>query len=142
MALGIAMSTAQGDLLQAFAREVAATPQAGKAFRTPGLGTFSTCTRRATRDRPASTMAMFRASAELRAYAAGGSRPTFSGPHAAAVRAIVRGMLTEEGITLPQLGRMAVVPVPRSRPKLIFHGSKELNAVLAGMAVARGARDA
>ena len=76
-------------------------------------------------------MAMFRASAELRAYASGGPLPTLSGRHAPAVRTIVRGMLREEGVTIPQLGRMAVVPVSGSKPKLIFHGSRELNAALA-----------
>ena len=76
-------------------------------------------------------MAMFRASAELRAYASGGPLPTLSGRHAPAVRTIVRGMLRKEGITIPQLGRMAVVPVSGSKPKLIFHGATELNAALA-----------
>jgi len=76
-------------------------------------------------------MAMFRASAELRAYTSGGPLPTLSGRHAPAVRTIVRGMLRKEGITIPQLGRMAVVPVSGSKPKLIFHGTRELNAALA-----------
>jgi hypothetical protein len=40
-------------------------------------------------------------------------------------------MLRKEGITIPQLGRMAVVPVSGSKPKLIFHGARELNAALA-----------
>lgn len=76
-------------------------------------------------------MAMFRASAELRAYASGGPLPILSGRHAPAVRTIVRGMLRKEGITIPQLGRMAVVPVSGSKPKLIFHGARKLNAALA-----------
>src|SRR5882762_6166131 len=97
--------------LQAFVHEVTATLLIGRPHRTPGLGTFSICTRRATPDRRASTMAMFRASAELRAYASGGRLPTLSSLHAPAVRTIVRGMLRKEGITIPKLGRMAVVPV-------------------------------
>src|SRR2546427_7809085 len=97
----------------------------------PIFGTFSICSRGATSDRCASTMAMFRASAELRAYASGGPLPTLSSRHAPAVRTIVRGMLRKEGITIPQLGRMAVVPVSGSKPKLIFHGARELNAALA-----------
>src|SRR5260370_36109446 len=104
--------------LQAFVQEVSATLRIGRPYRTPGLGTFSTCTRRATPDRCASTMAMFRASAELRAYASGGPLPTFAGPHALALRTIVRGMLREEGITVPKLGRMSVVPVSGSKPKV------------------------
>ena len=106
--------------LRAFVQEVTATLLIGRPHRTPGLGTFSICTRRATPDRCASTMAMFRASAELRAYASGGPLPTLSGRHAPAVRTIVRGMLRKEGITIPQLGRMAVVPVSASEAKAHF----------------------
>jgi len=51
--------------LLAFVAEVTATLLDGKRYRTPGLGTFSTCTRRATAERVACKMAMFRASAEL-----------------------------------------------------------------------------
>ena len=129
--LGIAMAKTRDHPLQAFVQEVTATLLIGRPHRTPGLGTFSICTRRATPDRCASTMAMFRASAELRAYASGGPLPTLSSRHAPAVRTIVRGMLRKEGITIPQLGRMAVVPVSGSKPKLIFHGARELNAALA-----------
>src|SRR5712671_6053619 len=124
------MSMKHGQPLVAFVHEVTATLLAGHPHKTPGLGTFSTCTRQATSDRCASTMAMFRASAELRAYASGGPLPTLSGHHAPAVRTIVRGMLRKDGITIPQLGRMAVVPVSGSKPKLIFHGARELNAAL------------
>lgn len=76
-------------------------------------------------------MAMFRASAELRAHADGGKPPRVSGSHTDVVRAIVEAMLTNEGIDVPLLGRMAVVPVPGKKPKLIFHGAKELNDLLA-----------
>src|SRR5258706_8912729 len=117
--------------LVAFVHEVTAALLAGHPHKTPGLGTFSTCTRRATPDRCASTMAMFRASAELRACASGGPLPTFAGPHALALRTIVRGMLREEGITVPRLGRMAVVRISGSKPKVIFHGAIELNAAFA-----------
>jgi len=65
-------------------------------------------------------MAMFRASAELRAYASGGPLPTLSGPSRASGTSNCSGMLREEGVTIPQLGRMAVVPVSGSKPKLIF----------------------
>ena len=117
--------------LQVFVHEVTAALLAGQRYRAPGLGTFSTCTRRAAPGRPPSTMAMFRASAELRGYASGGRLPTLSEPHARALRTIVQGMQTERGITIPLLGRMAVVPVPGGKPKLIFHGAKELNERLA-----------
>ena len=76
-------------------------------------------------------MAMFRASAELRQYASGGSPPRVSGPHADVVNVIVRAMQSEQGIDVPLLGRMAVVPVPGRKPKLIFHGAHELNDLLA-----------
>lgn len=74
---------------------------------------------------------MFRASAELREYAAGGPPPPVSGPHAEVASVIVEAMQSEQGVDVPLLGRMAVVPVPGKRPKLIFHGADELNDVLA-----------
>ena len=111
--------------------EITATLLAGKRHQTPGLGTFSTCTRKATQSRRANTMAMFRASAELRAYASGGPAPTFAGVHAAVLAAIVKAMQSGTGIDIPRLGRMAVVPVPGKKPRLIFHGAKELNELLA-----------
>jgi len=128
------MPKEHGQPLAAFVREVTATLLAGHPYRVPGLGTFSPCTRRATLDRRASTMAMFRASAEVRAYASGGPLPSFSGTHASALRTIARGMLREQGITVPRLGRMAVVPVSGSKPKIIFHGAIELNAAFAKLA--------
>ena len=76
-------------------------------------------------------MAMFRASAELREYASGGPPPSVSGPHAKVVSAIVEAMQSEQGVDVPLLGRMAVVPVLGKKPKLIFHGAEELNDVLA-----------
>jgi hypothetical protein len=74
---------------------------------------------------------MFRASAELREYASGGPPPSISGTHAAVVSVIVEAMQSEQGIDVPHLGRMAVVPVRDGKPKLIFHGAKELNDILA-----------
>ena len=118
--------------VRAFVREVTATLLDGKRHRTPGLGTFSTCIRKATADRVACKMAMFRASAELRAYASGGPSPHVSGPYADVVNVIVEAMQSERGVVVPFLGRMAVVPVPGKKPKLIFHGAEELNRVLAG----------
>ncbi len=117
--------------LLAFVEEVTATLLEGKRHQTPGLGTFSTCTRKATADRVARKMAIFRASAELRAYATGGLPPLVSGPHTEVVRVIVEAMQSEQGVDVPLLGRMAVVPVPGKKPKLIFHGCEELNDVLA-----------
>jgi hypothetical protein len=40
-------------------------------------------------------------------------------------------MQGKQGINIPLLGRMAVIPVPGGRPKLIFHAAKELNTRLA-----------
>ena len=117
--------------LAMFVQEVTAALLAGQRHRTPGLGTFSTCTRRAAPGECTSKMAMFRASAELREYASGGPFPILTGPHAWAARAIVQGMQGEAGINVPLLGRMAVVPVRGAKPKLIFHGARELNALLA-----------
>jgi nucleoid DNA-binding protein len=117
--------------LRAFVQEVTATLLDGKHHRTPGLGTFSTCTRKATPDRVACKMAMFRASAELREYASGGPPPPVSGPHAEVVSVIVDAMQSERGVDVPLLGRIAIVPVPGKKPKLIFHGAEELNDLLA-----------
>jgi hypothetical protein len=117
--------------LRAFVQEVTATLLDGKRHWTPGLGTFSTCTRKATAGRVTCKMAMFRASTELREYASGGPPPLVSGPHADVVNVIVEAMQCEQGINVPFLGRMAVVPVPGRKPKLIFHGAEELNDVLA-----------
>jgi hypothetical protein len=116
--------------LQAFVQDVTATLLDGKRHRTPGLGTFSTCTRKASPDRVACTMAIFRASAELRDYAHGGPLPRVSGPHAAVVSAIVEAMQFERGVEVPLLGRMAVVRAPGKKPRLIFHSAHELNDVL------------
>ena len=117
--------------LRVFVEEVTATLLDGKLHRTPGLGTFSTCTRKAMAGRVACTMAMFRASAELREYASSGRPPPVSGPHAEVVSVIIDAMQGEQGVDVPLLGRMAVVPVPGKKPRLIFHGAKELNGVLA-----------
>ena len=86
--------------------------------------------RKATEDRPACKMAMFRASTELRDYALGGSFPTVEGPHTEIVQTIIEAMQCEKGIDIPFLGRMVVVPVPGKNPKLIFHSSDELNNTL------------
>ena len=117
--------------LRAFVQEVTATLLNGKRHRTPGLGTFSTCTRKATENRVACKMAMFRASGELREYASGGPPPLVSGPHAEVVSVIVKAMQSGHRVEVPLLGRMAVVPVPGKKPRLIFHGAEELNDVLA-----------
>lgn len=115
--------------LKAFVQDVADTLLHGERHQTPGLGTFSTCTRKATTDRPSCKMAMFRASTELRNYATGGKKPKISGPHAEIVKTIVEAMQSEKGIDVPNLGRMAVVPVPGKNPKLIFHTADELNGI-------------
>ena len=112
---------------RAFGEEVTACLLAGESHRTPGFGTFSTCTRKATTGRAASTMAIFRPSAELRMYANGGPLPEVSGRHAEAVHALIAAMQSPDGVMVPHLGRLAVVPVAGKRPKLIFHGADELN---------------
>ncbi len=125
----LALSEAD-DRLQAFVREVTAALLMGRRHQTAGLGTFSTCTRKATAERAACKIAMFRASAELRAFAAGGPSPSVSGPHALVVSSLVKAMQSEEGVIVPLLGRLAVVPVPGRKPRLIFQGAKALNDAL------------
>lgn len=75
-------------------------------------------------------MAMFRPSAELRAYASGGPPPLLSGPHAAVVSRVIEAMKGETGVDVPRLGHMAVVPVTGRKPKLMFHGAPGLNDLL------------
>ena len=117
--------------LRAFVQEITTTLLNGKRHRTPGLGTFSTCTRKASSDRVARKMAIFRASAELREYAAGGPPPRVSGPHAGVASTISNAMQFGQGVEVPLLGRMAVVRMPGKKPRLIFHGARELNDALA-----------
>jgi len=125
-----AISSSDKQLL-AFVDEVTETLLAGDRHRTAGLGTFSTCTRKATLDRVACKMAMFRASSELREYAVGGPLPAVSGPHAEVVKRLIEAMLEGDGVAVPDLGRLAVIPVPGKKPKLIFHGAESLNGRLA-----------
>jgi len=116
--------------LKAFVQEISTTLQDGKRYQVVGLGTFSTCTRKAAEGRAACKMAMFRASADLRDYAMGGSFPSVTGAHEEIVHVIIEAMQTEHGIDVPLLGHMAVVPVAGKNPKIIFHGAKELNDAL------------
>lgn len=113
-----------------FVRAVTAALVEGRRFRVTGLGTFSTCARKATAERAACRIAMFRASPELREYADGGRVPSVDRPHEDAVTAIIAGMRSELGIEVSGLGRLAVVPVPGKKAKVIFHGTRELNAKL------------
>ena len=118
--------------LRAFVDEVTASLVGEGRLQVPGLGTFSTCTRKATADRDACTIAMFRASKELRDHATGGPAPDIAGPHAKVVSVLVEAMQSDTGVEVPRLGHMAVVPVRGKKPKLIFHGADELNEALTG----------
>lgn len=113
--------------LRALVADLTETLLGGKKYQVSSFGTFSTCSRKATADREACKMAMFRASAELREFASGGPKPMVTGPHADIIQIIMQGMLSEQGIDVPLLGRMAVVPSPGKTPKLIFHALDELN---------------
>src|SRR5258706_14456636 len=106
--------------LRAFVHDVTATLLDGKRHQTPGFGTFSTCTRKATVDRVACKMAMFRASTELREYASGGSPPPVSGPHGDVVSVIITAIQSDQGFDLPLLVRMALLCLHVRKPKLIF----------------------
>ena len=77
-------------------------------------------------------MAMFQASAELREYVSGGPPPKVSAPHVEWVNVIVEAMQSDQGVDVPCLGSIAVVPVPGKRPKLIFHGAEEINSAVVG----------
>ncbi|MEM9301941.1 MAG: hypothetical protein AAGE01_07510 [Pseudomonadota bacterium] len=114
----------------AFAEDVAQELVHGKRYRVAGFGTFSTCQRKAAPGRPACRIAMFRASAELRAYAAGGDPPELGTPHQEAVRSIAVAMLAPDGVHVPGLGRFAVEGQGAKRQKLVFQGAAELNEQL------------
>jgi nucleoid DNA-binding protein len=116
--------------IKTFVQEVTSSLVIGKKHQVPGLGTFSTCSRKDSSGRSTCKIAMFRPSAELRDFASGGAYPSISGPHEEAVRYIIESMKNEEGVEIPHFGRMAVVPVKGKSPKLIFHGSEELNETL------------
>ena len=58
------MNHKTNDMLRAFAAEVTSTLLDGNRHQTPGLGTFSTCIRKASAKRSACKMVMFRASLE------------------------------------------------------------------------------
>jgi len=115
--------------LKAFNQELITTLVDGKRYQVSGFGTFSICTRKSKDDRAACKMAMFRASSELRDYALGGTFPAVKGSHSDIVRTIIEAMQAEEGVNIPFLGRMAIVPVSGKNPKIIFHGSDELNKI-------------
>lgn len=104
----------------------------GERVRIPGLGTFTTCTRKATADRAACTIAMFRASKELRAHVSTGADLQVSGPHADAVTALVAAMQGDNGVDVPGLGHLEAVQVPGKKPRLIFHADAALNDQLTG----------
>jgi nucleoid DNA-binding protein len=116
--------------LQAFSQEVISSLIKGQRYQIIGFGTFSTCSRKATKDRAACKIAMFRASKELREYFSGGPIPVLSGIHETAICFIIQAMQSEQGIEIPQLGRFAVEQVTNKSPKIIFHGAKELNNLL------------
>ena len=116
--------------LGAFVRSIGQALLNSRPHKTVGFGTFSTCSRKASGDRPACKMAMFRPSVELRQFANGGPLPSVTGAHAEVVTSIIKAMQSEQGVEVPSLGRFAIVPVTGKQPKLIFHGSEKLNAAL------------
>ena len=116
--------------LKAFIQGVAKMLVKGDRFQVSGFGTFSTCSRKATVDRAACKMAMFRASNELRDFASGGKLPTITGPHSDVIDVIVQAMLEPQGIDIPAFGRMAAVKEAGNKPKLIFHAAEEFNNLL------------
>lgn len=118
--------------ISTFVQQVTTSLLEGQRFQIPGFGTFSTCARKATAERAACKIAMFRPSPELRDFANGGALPAISGPHAEVVVELMKAMQCEEGIVVPKLGRLAFIPVSGKPAKLIFHGADELNKALSG----------
>ena len=116
--------------LKAFVQDVAETLCKGDRYQASGFGTFSTCSRKATADRAACKMAMFRGSNELRDFASGGTLPTISGPHTDVIDIIIHAMLEPQGIDIPAFGRMAAISESGKKPKLIFHAAEEFNNLL------------
>lgn len=116
--------------IKTFVQEITSSLALGKKYQVPGLGTFTTCSRKDSSGRVTCKIAMFRPSAELRDYASGGVCPSVSGQYEDAIRYIIEAMKNEEGVQIPRLGRLAVIPAKGKKPKLIFHGADELNNAL------------
>lgn len=121
-----------------FADELRGALLRGDRFKVPALGTFTTCTRKATTDRAACTIAMFRASKELRAHVADGSDLQVSGPHAELVTSLVAAMQAEHGVDVPGLGHLEAVRVAGKTPRLIFHADPMFNDLLTRAATRPG----
>ena len=113
--------------LTEFVKDVASSLQDGKKFQTPGLGTFSTCTRKAAQGRPACTISMFRPSTELREYIGGGVIPSIQGPHKEILKLIARTMKTQDEFVVPRLGTFVIDSSSVKNTKVSFQGAKELN---------------
>ena len=110
--------------------DITAELKQGKKYQAPGFGTFSTCTRKATQEHAACTMAMFRASAEFRDYSSGGRMPAISGPHKDIVKLIAKAVKSGHEVTIPRFGLITLLQDDGAKPRLIFHGAAELNGSL------------
>lgn len=107
--------------------EVTASLVSGKKITVEGLGTFSSCTRKATATRDACTIAMFRADKSLRTHIDTQAELSVSGAHAEAVTTIIQAMQQTGGVDVPDFGHFEAVAVSGKPHKLIFHADAVLN---------------
>jgi len=121
-----------GKHAKAFIRDVKVALVAGKKYQIPGFGTFSSCSRKDSLGRVICKIAMFRASSELRDFAAGGSFPDISSAHTEIITRIINAMQDSLGVEIPEFGRMAFVADKGKSLKIIFHSADEFNYALSG----------
>lgn len=112
--------------LKQFAADLTESLQHGEKYKIPGFGIFTTCSRKSADGEQTYTIAMFRASSELRDFSQGGSCPDIESEHSETIVKIISGMSQENGIQIPGLGIMAFVS-EKGKTKIIFNGNGELN---------------
>ena len=126
------MNHKTNEMLRAFAAEVTSTLLDGNRHQTPGLGTFPTNFEKQGQRELLAKWLCFGRARSLERMPLVDHYHSCPRPHAELVSFTVEAMQMEQGVDVPLLGRMAVVPVVGKKPKLISNGAQELNDVLAG----------
>ena len=88
----------------AFVEAVSESLIAGNKYPVAGFGTFSTCSRKDKNGNIVCTIAMFRASKELREFFLEGRKPELADQHRAPVSSIIERMKIDNRAEVPGLG--------------------------------------
>lgn len=112
-----------------FVTDITKTLQSGNKHQTTGLGTFSTCTRKAAGGKPTCTITMFRPSKEFRDYMSGGAMPKMDGPHKEVVKIITKSIKSASELEVPKLG-VFCIDSSGENTRITFQGTIELNSSL------------